>query len=514
MKNEKSQLKIGIVLNYINMIIGNLIPIFYTPIMLSLLGQSEYGLYKLSSSVTSYLGLVSLGIGSAVTRYLIKYRVEKGKDGEEYILGLFMRIFRIISVAALIFGIILTFNLDIWYADSLTAAELQRMQIIVFLMTCNTAVTFAVSPITSVVNTHERFVFIQCVSIILTCVTPIINLIVLWLGYASIGMVTSSIVINLIVQIIYVVYVRFSIKVKPLYGKYPKSVLKDILTFSFWIFVANVAGQLGGATDTVMIGAVPALATTGVAVYNIGATFDRIGGSLAVGVSNLLSPRVNKMVFSGENNSSLTDLAIRIGRIQTFIITLIISGFIAFGKPFIHFYVGDGYGEAYWIAILLMVPGMIPLIQSVCLSVIVAENKHAFRSFVSLGIAISNVIGTWFLMKVMGIIGAALMTSITMLIGTGIIMNLYYWKKIKLEIPRFWKEIGKIFIAPVLMCMITLLISKYVDFYNIWILMLGVIIYTLLYAVLSFVFVMNDYEKSLITMVADRFASFRRRKSV
>ena len=54
MGKEKGQLKIGIILNYINMGLGNLIPIFYTTIMLSLLGQNEYGLYKLSSSVASY----------------------------------------------------------------------------------------------------------------------------------------------------------------------------------------------------------------------------------------------------------------------------------------------------------------------------------------------------------------------------------------------------------------------------------------------------------------------------
>ena len=51
MKQEKSQLKIGIVLNYLNMFLGNLIPIFYTPIMLELLGQSEYGLYNTVSSI-------------------------------------------------------------------------------------------------------------------------------------------------------------------------------------------------------------------------------------------------------------------------------------------------------------------------------------------------------------------------------------------------------------------------------------------------------------------------------
>ena len=73
MAQEKSQLKIGIVLNYVNMILGNLIPIFYTPIMLTLLGQSEYGLYKLASSVTSYLSLISMG------HHAISYQIQGGR---------------------------------------------------------------------------------------------------------------------------------------------------------------------------------------------------------------------------------------------------------------------------------------------------------------------------------------------------------------------------------------------------------------------------------------------------
>ena len=46
----------------------------------------------------------------------------------------------------------------------------------------------------------------------------------------------------------------------------------------------------------------------------------------------------------------------------------------------------------------MMVPNMIPLVQSVCLSIIFAQNKHRFRSLTYLGIAILNVIGTWFMM--------------------------------------------------------------------------------------------------------------------
>ena len=497
MSEKKSQLKIGVILNYLNMGLGNLIPIFYTPIMLALLGQNEYGLYKLSSSLTSYLSLISLGIGSAVTRYLIKARTEEGKEAEEKILGLFMAIFQVVAIVTFIIGVILVFNLNIWYNDSLSAAELGRMRILVFLMVCNMALGFSMSPYVSVVTAHERFIFLQCMNILSTCVAPILNLLVLFLGYASIGMAVSSLVLGIFSRFCYYFYVKKCVGLKPKYKTLPIHLIKEILMFSFWIFLANVGAQLCNTTDIAMIGAVPALATTGVAVYNIGATFNTIVNSLATGVSSLLTPRANLMVFQGASKAELSDMTIKVGRLQAYIVALIVFGFITFGQPFIKFYAGIGYEDSYWVAIFMMIPGAIPLVQSMCLSITVAENRHRFRSIVLLGITILNVIGTWILLHIWGVIGAALMTGIALLLGNGIVLNWYYWKRIGLDIPRFWKEIGKIFVIPIVMTFIFILLGGWINWYNICLLIMGIIIYTVIFCVLSWVLMMNTYEKDL-----------------
>jgi O-antigen/teichoic acid export membrane protein len=68
-----NQLKAGAALSYILMGLGYVISIAYTPIMLRLLGQSEYGLYNLVSSVVSYLGLLSFGFGSVYMRHYLRY---------------------------------------------------------------------------------------------------------------------------------------------------------------------------------------------------------------------------------------------------------------------------------------------------------------------------------------------------------------------------------------------------------------------------------------------------------
>ena len=344
---------------------------------------------------------------------------------------------------------------------------------------------------------HERYVFVQCMHIFATCVIPIANLIVLFMGFASIGMAVSSLVLQFLMRIVYLVYVKRNLQLRPRFGKESFSKVKEVLFFSFWVFVAEIVDKLYAATDTTMIGAIPDLATNGVAVYHVGTVFSGAVLTIAVGLSGLLSPRTNKLVFEGASNSQLTDFAIRIGRMQALLISLIVAGFIVFGRPFIHYYVGDSYSESYWVALLIMIPTMIPLMQSVCLNIVVAKNMHRFRSLVYLGIAIANVIGTWFLLRVMGVVGAALMTGIARIFGQGFIMNWFYQKKMGLEIARFWKEVSPFILCSVVLICLGLLGGMFVDYFKIPILISGILIFTLVYGSLSWFFIMNQYEKNL-----------------
>lgn len=497
MSTQKSQLKLGVVLSYVNMAIGSLIPMFYTPLMLNLLGQDEYGLYKLASSVTSYLSLISFGIGSATVRYLTKYRAKNDKEGEENMFGLFNIIFLVISAITIVAGIVIALNIGVIYSSALSAVEISKMQILLIVLTLNTAVAFMSSPYNAVVTSHERFIFLQIINILTTIIIPVANIIALYMGFASVGIACSGLIINIIVRIIYTVYVRLSLYIKPKYNNMPINILKELLIFSFWIFVANVVNQLYSATDTMIIGAIPALATAGVAVYNIGATFNTMMLNFTIGISSVLAPRTNMLVFSDNTNSQLTDWMIRIGRLQSYIIAIVCTGFIAFGRQFLDLWVGPSYLEAYWIAILTMIPACIPLVQSVGLNIIVAQNRHRFRSIVYLMIAIVNVFGTILVVNQFGIIGAAVVTAIAAIIGQTIIMNLYYWKKIKLEIPRFWKSVLKIFIIPVIMCLITLFALQFVVLDNWFTFLIGVIVYSVIFIALEWIFAMNNYEKDI-----------------
>ncbi len=501
MVNEKSQIKGGLILNYINIAVGTIIPIFYTPIMLELLGQAEYGLFKLANSTSSYLSLISLGIGSSITRYLIKEKTEKGKESEERVLGLFSIIFDIIALLAVIVGVILAFNIQNIYNQSLSVDEISKMRIIILISTANTAISFIVSPYLSTILAHERFIFNQSLNIVFSFLGPIINIIALYLDYGSVGLAFSSLFFTILNQSAFYIYVIKKLHIRTRYKDLPLHLIKEILCFSFWIFLANIVSQLYNATDTVLIGMVPELATTGVAIYSVGATLNNMATTMTTAISNLMGPKVNKMVFGNATDDELNALATKVGRIQCIIMTLIVSGFVSFGKPFVCFYAGEAYFEAYWVAIFMLVPNIIPLSQSVYLSITVAKNKHQFRSIVYLFIAILNVIGTWLLMKPFGVIGAALMTGIATIIGHGFLMNWYYKTKIGVNIFSFWRNIIPIVIVAIVTCAITLAIGTVIDFYNPILFIIGIAIYTLVFTLIMYCFVLNEYEKSIITNI-------------
>lgn len=504
MNSDSGQLRIGVILNYVNLALSGIIPLLYTPIMLRILGQQEYGLYKLSGSITSYLGLISFGLGAAITRYLIKARTEQGVEEECKVLGLFIRIFRWISVLTLIVGIALALSVGLWYSDSLSSEELFRMRILVILLVANTAINFYASPYISIVNAYERFLFLQIMAILGTCLGPVLNLIALFAGYASIGLTVSSLFATIVFRTCFYLYVEKKMGIKPVFTKMPKSYIKDLLTFSFWVFVSNVVGQLYNTTDTVMIGAIPALGTAAVAIYNIGITFNGMIFSINAGVSSLLVPKANKMVFSGASPSELTDTAIRMGRIQAIIISLFVFGFLVFGREFIYFYVGDGYAVSYWIALVCMIPNTIPLVQSFFLNILIAKNKNKFRAMSYLLIAVINVIATWYALKIWGVLGAALATSFASIIGTGFLMNWYYITRLSLQICRFWKEICKIYAPIILLSAIFILLGNIVNYYSLPILLCFIFLFTLCFTILQWKIVMNDYEKNIVLSLIRR----------
>lgn len=491
-----NELKVGVILSYINLAIGTIIPLVYTPIMLSILGQAEYGLYSLSNSVIGYLSLLSFGLGSTIIRYIAKYRAENNKDMEEKTIGMFIVLYSILAILVIIGGVFIYFNIEYIFNKGLTANEIDKMKQLIIIMVLNTAISFPASVFSSITIAHEKYIFRKCIDMLSSIGVPVFNIIALFIGYGSVGMALVSILVQLIMFIINSSYCFKKLQVIPRFKGMPFNMMKEIASFSLFVFIGSIVDMLFWATDKVLLGAM--VSSAAVAIYNVGGTFNSMMTNLSTSISGVLIPKITKMVFTTESNHEWSELLIRIGRLQYYIIALVITGFICFGRAAIYFIAGEGYEDSYIIALLTMIPKVVPLIQNVGLNILIALNKHKFRSIVYLVIAIINVITTYLIIPFMGGIGASLCSGISYIVGQGLIMNFYYYKVTGIDIPLFWKNILRNSIVPVVMMFITLLLSNIINFYNPLIFILGVCVYTFIYCILSYFFSMNDYEKDII----------------
>lgn len=492
-----NQLKIGVIITYITLVIGNLIPLIYTPIMLNIMGQSEYGLYSLSNSVVGYMSLFSLGLGGTIVKYITNYISNNDQEGEERVIGLFVKIYTIIALLCLMVGIVLMLNTENIFAQSLSDDEIGKMKVLILLMSVNMAISFPLSVYSAIIISHQKYIYNKLLNLGSTIIAPIMNLCALYMGFASLGIVITSTLISLGFGIMNIIYCKKVLRIKPNTKDIDYSILKEIFTFSFYLFLAEIVNMLYWATDKVIIGKY--LGTIAVSIYSIGATFNTYLGSFAGAIGGVLFPKINIMVNNDKEIKGVSQFFIKVGRLQNIVISLIILGFVIFGKEFIALWAGDGFLEAYIIALLTMVPVVVPLLQSAGLSILQAQNMHKFRSILFLIIAILNLILSLRWVKSMGILGCALATCIAYVIGPVIIMNWYYWKKVKLDITLFWINIVKMWIPYLGISLIYILFIKEYMILTSWMgLFTGILVYVLMYIIVSWLFVMNDYEKDLI----------------
>lgn len=491
-----NQLRAGVVMTYLNLGLGSLIPFFYTPVMLRILGQSEYGLYSLANSVVGYLSLLSFGLGSTIVRYIARYRALGDKKQEERVIGLFVVMYSFLAVLVLVVGWIVSCNVEPIFQKGLTESEISKIAVLVRIMAFNTAVSFPISVFGSIIIAHEKYVYRQAVNILSTVAAPCCNLIALYLGFGSIGLSVVTTILQFAMLPLNAIYCFKVLHIHPRFSRLPMQLIKELVRFSAFVFLGSVVDMLFWATDKVILGMLAS--TTAVAIYNVGASFNSMMTNLSTAFSGVLTPKVTVMVTKDATPSQLTELFIRVGRLQYYLIALALSGFIVFGKPFLVLWAGVEYESAYYIALVTLIPLSVPLIQNTGLSIVTAQNKHQFRSVVYLIIAVCNAISTYLVVPRFGGLGAAVCSGVSYILGQGIIMNIYYYKATKLNIPLFWKNILKISVIPGIMLIAGIFISSKLDLLSWWSLILAIVIYTAIYAVAMYFIIMNDYEKDVI----------------
>ena len=494
---SSKEIKIGAILSYAIIVVNMLIGVLYTPILTAKLGQTEYGLYSLVTSVISYLTILDFGFGNAIIIYTTRYRNKNEKDKEQKLHGMFLIIYIIIGIIAGIIGAFLWLNVDKLFGNTMSVDELSKAKILMGILTLNLVLTFPLSVFSSIITSYEKFVFSKVLNLIRIVLNPIVMIVLLNLGFKSIALVILNTVLNLGTLILNYIYCKTKLKIKLKFGKIDFKLLREIMAYSVWIFLNSIMDKINWSLDQFVLGIYSG--SVAVAIYSVAGQLNQMYINFSSAISGVLLPRITKMENDNASDEEFTDIFIKTGRIQYIVMALIMSGFVLFGKEFINImWVGPEYAESYIIACILMLPSTIPLIQNVGLNILQAKNKYKFRVIVLMIFAVVNVCISIILSKKYGGVGAALGTAISTILGQVIFMNIFYQKKIGINIIKFWKNILTMSIPMIFVIILAIILKTIVPINSVIVLVSQIVLYTLIYCLIVYKFSINKYEKQLI----------------
>ena len=490
--------KIGAILSYVYMIFEVLSTLLLTPLVISSLGNAEYGVYKLIAAITSYLLLLDLGMGNSVVRYVAKYKENNDIESSRKYVGVCMIFYAIVSVVVLALGAALIAFFEDIFATGLTPSEIILSKKLLFLTVLNAAITLGTSIFNNILIAYSKFSVAKGTSILQIVVRIIVTAIALKLGFKSLAIVAINLILTVITRGFYAFYVVFVMKIKPKFKGTNAVFIKDIIAYSSFILLQMVATPINGYADQVLLGMFVVSSSAIIGVYGVGSQLVQYFQSIGHALGGILMPGVVTMVEKGATPKQLQNEMIRIGRYSFAILGMIFVVFLINGKTFLMLWAGEGYAQSYYVALMLMFAHMFIMTGNIGTQILWAKNKHQLQAIIKFAIVLLNVVLTIFLIKWKPLIGATLGTLVSLLLGDVLSMNIVFKKEIGISLKEYYLGLFKGIIPCLILSGVTGYAMSFLRLGGVVGFVLNISTMIFIYILAMWIFGFNTSEKTML----------------
>ena len=437
--NSSKQIKIGAIISYGTIVFHIVAGLIYTPWLLSQIGQSDYGLYTLATSLITMF-VMDFGLGAAISRYVSRYRAQNSQVAVDNFLGMIYKLYMLIDAVIFIVLLIIFFMLDKVYVN-LSATELEKFKVLYIIVALFSVISFPFSNLNGVLTSYEKFIVLKLCDFFNKALNIFLVVIALMLGWGVYALVSVNAIVGLLTIIFKLFVIKSKTPVKVNFKFFDKSMLKEIFGFSMWTTVGNVLQRLILGISPSIIAAVCAAGSAEVAIFGLASTVEGYIYTFATAINGMFMPRISKIIVDGKKDTELMPLMIKVGRIQLMLIGLVSVGFLALGKSFIvDIWNKPDFEQSYYCAVLLLLPNMLYLPMQIANTTLVVENKVKIQAQVFMVMSAVNVVLSLIFSHFWGAIGAALAVFIAYLVRV-ILMIVVYQKKMDLNMVKFFKDV-------------------------------------------------------------------------
>ncbi|MCR4562246.1 MAG: hypothetical protein K5694_03480 [Bacilli bacterium] len=453
-QKEKRNIKGGISLTYIRLIVYVVLGIFYPPFLLSKVGSIDNGLYFFASSLVSLLLLLSFGMENSYIKFATKYEKEEGEEGLKKVNSFYQFTFAIIGTLVILVGICLGFlyKYGIFTYENATTANLETLFYLILVFSLSVGLDFALSLYTWFMYFRRKFILEELLYLLVHVISIGLSFIFLAIGANVIIVAIINGAVMIFFDLLSLVYAKSKLKMglAPLFkekGAY-KKMLKEVAIFSIYIFllviVSMVINNLGKVTLGHMVG------MAAVTIFSYGLQFYTYEAQISNAITSAFAPRVNSLAIE-KQDEEINSLFLKVSRIQIIVLSIIAGGFAACGEHFIRVWLGksditaDGLNKIYLLSAIFLTMWVIPLSQQLGIEIQRAKNQHKFMAVVLFALAVLSAgltpLFIYLLPDGWKMMGPLISIGGLVLVGYIIISSIYYQKKIGLKIHLYYRNL-------------------------------------------------------------------------
>ena len=431
---------------YVMIVLNVAIGLVVLPYNVSHLGSAAYGLWMLAANITQYFGVLDLGYGGAVVKFVAEHRAKKDARALNEILSTMFFVFS--GIGILCYGVALAIAALMPHIFNIDPAQVHTGRTVLLIIALQLAFFFPFSVFGGVINGFEKYYINNIVGTVSNVLVAIANVLVLWLGYGLIELVSVTTALRVLPFLIYRrnAYAVFpELRIRREYFRRDR--LRDLTGFSVYLAVIDWAARLTYTTDSFYLGAF--MNMTAVGVY---AVAQRLSDALLRVTNQLhtfLFPTVVHRAVDGgiEGQQSLM---VKATRFQLAVAVCMCGGIAAVADVLIRTWVGPKFDGAIAATQVLAFVVVLRAWNAMPSTVLKGTGHHKYLAATSCWCAVANLLLSIPLVKLWGLPGVALGTAIPVFFNSAFqifpracrVVGLRQWAAYRLIVwPAVWPAV-------------------------------------------------------------------------
>lgn len=432
--------------------INIIVAFFLSPFVVHNLGDMNYGLWAFIGSVTGYMGLLDMGIRSAVTRYVAEYNAKRDVAGINRLCSTAIAFYIVAGLIAISIGYSVAGFLPSIIKGLDVASEEPRQAVII--VCGEIAFILAFNVFGGIIIGLQRFDISRGISIFVTIIRTVVIVLVLRGGFGIVGLAVASFgstVFGYALQAVAAFWLVEGLSLSPSFVN--RVHLRCLFGFGMTSFIIHIARKIIYYTDSTVIGVFGSASQ--ITYFVIAGNLVEYTGELLSSISVILFPMASDL-YARQDHDGVKRALVNGTRLAMAIAIPIYFTFLLMGREFIDLWMGKRFGSASSTVLAILTVGqLMTLTQINTGSILAGMYKHRFIASCMIAEAVANLGLSIVLIRYYGIYGVALGTVIPIFVTNLIIIPRYVSRIIGIGQVEFFKQTflwafrnGMVFLVP------------------------------------------------------------------